>query len=453
MKNFRAVATSVSLAALLVAGPISANADTKDVIGGIVAGMIASGIADASSTDSTRSRTSSDTQRVRVNPSEDTLKVQLALTYFGFDAGPSDGVSGKKTRAAISEYQILLGYQPTGQLTAFEKQFLLDTHVQAQQSVSASSTSNTANIPTRLVLTDRRDKMFPTQVTQPVTETVVTQSVNVGTETTFAEPGLGAKADAESLDKLVVAYQDVQNQISLLQIMLEHQMAKEATPSKALIVQAIDEAIAKYEAVTSEMENTAQRQYDTPIYPDNSNRTVTALKASEIFPRIPYYIPGTTEIGEMWVVPAVTDDGYLRFMLNFMDPEAEFGRIREAVELEAGELSEVAAALKKVERWSDQAQKAEVRRNFQKRAFCVPVADCEEKKPGNSSTEVMFALYEDGSTAAKIQRNKGNFTSGYNLSVKSAMLLVGYIDYMSDVGAREFNAGSMTDEELDAMFK
>jgi hypothetical protein len=140
-------------------------------------------------------------------------------------------------------------------------------------------------------------------------------------------------------------------------------------------------------------------------------------------------------------------------MFNFMDPLAEFGRVRESVDLESQELADVAAAFKKVERWSDQAQKAEIRRNFQKSALCFPESDCSEKKPGNSSTELVFAIYEDGSTAAKVQRNKGRFASSFNFSIKSSMLLVAYLEYMAEIGSREFNAGSLTDDELNEMFQ
>ena len=43
---------------------------------------------------------------------------------------------------------------------------------------------------------------------------------------------------------------------------------------------------------------------------------------------------------------------------------------------------------------------------------------------------------------------------GYNFSVESAVLLAaGYLDYMVDVGSREFNVGTMTDEEVEDLFQ
>ena len=92
-------------------------------------------------------------------------------------------------------------------------------------------------------------------------------------------------------------------------------------------------------------------------------------------------------------------------------------------------------------------------RRIEKRAACFPDANCAEKKVGTSSTEVIFQIYENGSTSGKIQRNKGRFSVGYNFSVESAVLLAGYLDYMVDVGSREFNVGTMTDEEVEDLFQ
>ena len=85
-------------------------------------------------------------------------------------------------------------------------------------------------------------------------------------------------------------------------------------------------------------------------------------------------------------------------------------------------------------------------------AYCFPESMCAEKKIGTSSTEYVFKIYEDGSTAASIRRNKGKFAQEYNLSVDSGLLLAAYADYMQDLGSKEFGANTMTDKDLDNMF-
>ncbi len=58
-------------------------------------------------------------------------EIQTSLNYFGFPAGTPDGVLGRNSRAAISSYQAHLGYPATGQLTQYEKDFLLTSYRRA----------------------------------------------------------------------------------------------------------------------------------------------------------------------------------------------------------------------------------------------------------------------------------------------------------------------------------
>ena len=46
--------------------------------------------------------------------SELVSKVQANLTRLGFDAGPTDGLTGTKTREAVKAFQTTLGITPTG---------------------------------------------------------------------------------------------------------------------------------------------------------------------------------------------------------------------------------------------------------------------------------------------------------------------------------------------------
>ncbi|MFZ1726012.1 MAG: peptidoglycan-binding domain-containing protein, partial [Albidovulum sp.] len=57
---------------------------------------------------------------------------QNALNYFGFPAGTADGVSGGKTRSAISSYQGYMGYPMTGQLNDWERGNLHSAYNRAQ---------------------------------------------------------------------------------------------------------------------------------------------------------------------------------------------------------------------------------------------------------------------------------------------------------------------------------
>jgi hypothetical protein len=70
-----------------------------------------------------------------------------------------------------------------------------------------------------------------------------------------------------------------------------------------------------------------------------------------------------------------------------------------------------------------------------------------------ASTEIDFKVYEDGSTAGRIQRNKGLFEDGYNISIESALMLQAYMSHILTEGKTDFQAGSRTDEQMKDLFK
>ncbi|WP_196774378.1 peptidoglycan-binding domain-containing protein [Rhodovulum sp. MB263] len=63
---------------------------------------------------------------------------QQALNYFGYDAGGADGVTGKRTRSAISRYQGYMGYPVTGQLDTYQRQTLVGAYNWAQSGGNAT---------------------------------------------------------------------------------------------------------------------------------------------------------------------------------------------------------------------------------------------------------------------------------------------------------------------------
>ena len=62
---------------------------------------------------------------------EENRRVQTALNYFGFPAGPADGVMGPASRAAAMQYQGAVGFPPTGVLMENERIFLTASYERA----------------------------------------------------------------------------------------------------------------------------------------------------------------------------------------------------------------------------------------------------------------------------------------------------------------------------------
>ena len=159
---------------------------------------------------------------------------------------------------------------------------------------------------------------------------------------------------------------------------------------------------------------------------------LSSFRASETFPLIPFYIPGTNENGTMIVIPRVTERGDLVYRLNFLDPILTYEKVRDRIDIPDEDIDEVIKALNKIDEWTKTAQENNLTRNIQKTALCITSGiqsgQCEVKQKGTMSKEIIFQVYEDGSTAGRIQINKGNYSIGYNLSIESTVLLSAYFN-------------------------
>lgn len=102
-----------------------ALADGDALTGGIIGGAIAAegNKKRKTTTRSTRSKPASSGISSATRAAN--RDVQTALNTFGFPVGTPDGSLGPKSRTAISQYQVFMGYPATGQLTEVERAILV----------------------------------------------------------------------------------------------------------------------------------------------------------------------------------------------------------------------------------------------------------------------------------------------------------------------------------------
>jgi hypothetical protein len=252
---------------------------------------------------------------------------------------------------------------------------------------------------------------------------------------------------------------DLEGQIMLLSRVIEEQRSlrnsgKEAAAAVDRTVSAIEGRVEKLRSTHTE--KTRERsKYQTNVRPINENPYITARKASEIYPKVPYYIPGTKEIGEFWVEPQVSDEGQLVFKFRFIDVSSQEEKTRAVIEMRPSELERTQKALLKLFEWSETAQEKKIRRDYTRRLDCFPTDNCPlegQKVDGRASTEILFEVNSDGSTNGRIQRNKGRFEESYNVSIESGLMLQAYLRYVLKEGRQEHEAGSQTKDDLDKLF-
>lgn len=122
-----AVATSFLLTT--ATGPAMASDLGAALVGGIIGGVITNEVNKnrrAQPRTSTRNTAAYSATRTANRES------QAALNYFNFPAGTPDGVMGSRSRAAVSQYQAFMGFPSTGQLTPYERDFLVTSYNRAQ---------------------------------------------------------------------------------------------------------------------------------------------------------------------------------------------------------------------------------------------------------------------------------------------------------------------------------
>lgn len=194
-------------------------------------------------------------------------------------------------------------------------------------------------------------------------------------------------------------------------------------------------------------------QYETPVRPADANVEANARQASERFQKVPYFIPGTSTIGEVWVEPIVNDQGQLAFDLNFVDPSAEYQKVAVTIPMTPEQVQEAAGALRKIVDWSATAQSNKVRRAYEKVAYCFPTELCDADSAAGARTSLVFRIAEDGSTASIVRRQQGAFQRMFGFSSESAVILADYLTRVLTDSSAEFKGATASQSDLDALFE
>jgi peptidoglycan hydrolase-like protein with peptidoglycan-binding domain len=429
---------------------------------GLIGGMIGAAIVNSGNSTEANSNNQKKYKKPSISSAEraDNKRVQENLNYFGFNTGIPDGIFGRKTKEAVYKFQGCLNRPMTGVLDNFEKQFLEQSTFKAQANGTqtlqfiAQSPNGYCGLLQKYFL----DLTAPQPAIQPATSVVAT-TTSKNTSLQVASSTTNVISVDNSVNVNVIAtdvqakYDRLSDELALLQQIEAHIKEKSNQPGGTKKLKAIIERLAVLRSLIVEIEVKVNQEYGTPVRPTNGNLGITAVKASEVFPRVPYYIPGTSEEGELWIKPYVSDGGMLNYDFNFTTKQSEFEKIQDKIVFVTENLTSLEQGMVKINGWSDTAQEKGVRKRYEKVAACFPFAQCQDKIEGNTSTEIVFLIYEDGSTAASIRRNKGRFSKGYNLSVESGLLLAAYASYMNELGSKEFFAATATDADLDDMFK
>lgn len=197
------IATTCIAAALAIppAAPVAAN---DGIVGGIIGGIIGGAIVRESQRPRQTTRTVPHQTTANTAQRQANRDVQASLNYFGFNAGTVDGVFGRNTRNAISQYQAHMSYPPTGQLSNFERDFLVTSYQRAMAGGPVTTQMVASNpMGPRGLLHHFRDEMSGARVAATPAPTPAPDSPRAVVAEAPAKPGLpnfmGAAAPQASL--------------------------------------------------------------------------------------------------------------------------------------------------------------------------------------------------------------------------------------------------------------
>ncbi|MEO8244450.1 MAG: peptidoglycan-binding domain-containing protein, partial [bacterium] len=155
---------------LVLSGQAQPVLADNSIVGGIIGGIIGGAIMNEAnrSRPQTSHRTATRTSGISSAQREANRETQVALNYFGFPVGTPDGALGPRSRSAISEYQVVLGYPATGDLADYQRDLLVTSYYRAQSGGSATAQAIASNaMGVRGLLITYRDERFGTAQVSP----------------------------------------------------------------------------------------------------------------------------------------------------------------------------------------------------------------------------------------------------------------------------------------------
>lgn len=136
----RLLTTACVAAALAMTPAERAEADAGEFIGGAIIGGII-GYAAGQNQGQRPQATGTRVVRPGIPATQQGRETQVALNYFGYDAGTVDGQIGPGTRTAIERFQASMGYPVNGrEFASYQFDFLMDAYFWATQQGGAQQT-------------------------------------------------------------------------------------------------------------------------------------------------------------------------------------------------------------------------------------------------------------------------------------------------------------------------
>jgi len=182
--------------------------------------------------------------------------------------------------------------------------------------------------------------------------------------------------------------------------------------------------------------------------------------------KIQYYIPGSEEIGEMWVDWHIDDSKGPMMRLNFIDPTHQYENKTYSINISLQPIQascntdlkiksdkntspscKIVKDLLRADKWGKIAKEQEMKRRYKKKVSFIQ-GDEESTK----SLGVNFQVYEDGGMTAQIEEINHGYPKRFNFTLANALELSRYIEDTRQKAHKKWMNKTRSTEDLDALF-
>jgi hypothetical protein len=210
-----------------------------------------------------------------------------------------------------------------------------------------------------------------------------------------------------------------------------------------------------------------QKEFSEKVIGIRPKSDLSAADGNIYETKIQYYIPGSEEIGEMWVNWFIDDDKGPMMQLNFMDPTHKYENKAYEVDISLEPIEfpcntdintdsnkntspscQIVKDLLRADRWGKIAKEKELKRRYKK--LVSYVQGDEESK---ISLSIYFQVYENGAMSAQLVHEKHGFPKRFNFTLANALELARYIENTRKKAQKKWFNQTRTKEDLDALFQ
>ena len=232
--------------------------------------------------------------------------------------------------------------------------------------------------------------------------------------------------------------------------------------NNARVSRAIDEHMTHAQRLASN-----QKEYAEKVAGIREKSDLEAADANIYDVKIQYYVPGSEEIGEMWIDWFIDDEKGPMMRLHFMDPTHKYENESHKIDISLEPIEsvcntdiniktdettspscEIVKDLLIANKWATIAKKQEMKRRYKKRVSFIQGNENSKKSLG-----INFQVYENGGMTAQLEELNHGYPKRFNFTFAQALELARYIENTRKKAHKKWMNKTRTKEDLDALFQ